>query len=217
MKLDIITSSVPFLLEGAAVTLKMSLGSLFLGILLGTLVVTIRLYGSRFLVWLSIGYIELIRGTPMLVQIFIIFFGLPQILPIEINETTAGILAMSINSGAYVAEILRSGIQAIPKGHTEAGLSLGLSRLLILRRIIFPQAFVRVIPPLVNEAIALLKNSSLLSAIAVIELTRAGQLVASRTFRPFEMYLAVSLVYLVMTMSLSLCGRWFERRFQVRH
>ena len=217
MKFDLIGASAPFLLQGAAVTLKMSLGSLVLGIVLGTIVVTVRLYGPRLLVWLAIGYIELIRGTPMLVQIFIIFFGLPQVLPIEIDETTAGILAMSINSGAYVAEILRSGIQSIPKGHTEAGLSLGLSRMLVLRRIILPQAFVRVIPPLVNEAIALLKNSSLLSAIAVIELTRAGQPVASRTFRPFEMYLAVSVLYLVMTMSLSLGGRWFEARFQVRH
>lgn len=125
-------------------------------------------------------------------------------------------IAFSINSSAYVAEILRAGIQSIPKGQREAALSLGFSPTQTLRYIILPQAFTRVIPPLVNEGITLLKNSSLLSAIAVVELTRAGQLISARTFKPFEMYLAVSLIYLVMTLVLSFVARQLERRWQVR-
>lgn len=124
--------------------------------------------------------------------------------------------AFSVNSAAYVAEIVRAGIQGLPKGQTEASRSLGLSPAQTMRHIILPQAFTRVLPPLVNEAISLLKNSSLLSAISIVELTRAGQLVSSRTFKPFEMYLAVSLIYLAMTLFLSWVARRLEARWQVR-
>ncbi len=197
-------------------TLRITALSLVFGILLGTLVALARMSPVRWLSGLTLGYIELLRGTPLLVQIFLIFFGIPQLTQQQINEFVAGVIAFSINSSAYVAEILRAGIQSIPKGQREAALSLGFSPTQTLRYIILPQAFTRVIPPLVNEGITLLKNSSLLSAIAVVELTRAGQLISARTFKPFEMYLAVSLIYLTMTLVLSFVARQLERRWQVR-
>lgn len=216
MDFGLIRESLPFLLQGAWVTLRITALSLVFGILLGTLVALARMSPLRWLSGLTLGYIELLRGTPLLVQIFLIFFGIPQLTQQQINEFVAGVIAFSINSSAYVAEILRAGIQSIPKGQREAALSLGFSPTQTLRYIILPQAFTRVIPPLVNEGITLLKNSSLLSAIAVVELTRAGQLVSARTFKPFEMYLAVSLIYLVMTLVLSFIARRLEARWQVR-
>lgn len=216
MDFSLIRDSLPFLLQGAWVTIRITALSLVFGIILGTLVALARMSPVRWLSGLTLGYIELLRGTPLLVQIFLIFFGIPQLLQQQINEFAAGVIAFSINSSAYVAEILRAGIQSIPKGQREASLSLGFSPTQTLRYIILPQAFTRVIPPLVNESIALLKNSSLLSAIAVVELTRAGQLVSARTFKPFEMYLAVSVIYLVMTLILSFVARQLEARWQVR-
>lgn len=216
MDFGLIRDSLPFLLQGAWVTLRITALSLIFGVFLGTLVALARMSPIRWLSGLTLGYIELLRGTPLLVQIFLIFFVIPQLTQQQINEFVAGVIAFSINSSAYVAEILRAGIQSIPKGQREAALSLGFSPTQTLRYIILPQAFIRVIPPLVNEGIALLKNSSLLSAIAVVELTRAGQLISARTFKPFEMYLAVSLIYLVMTVILSFVARQLEARWQVR-
>ncbi len=215
MDFGLIRDNLPFLLSGAWITLQITAVSLVCGVVLGTVVALARLSPLKGLSALAVGYIELIRGTPLLVQIFMIYFGVAQLTQTNINEVAAGILAFSINSSAYVAEILRAGIQSIARGQTEASLSLGFTPSHTLRYIILPQAFTRVIPPLVNEAISLLKNSSLLSAIAVVELTRAGQLVSSRTFKPFEMYLAVSVIYLVMTLLLSLVARRMEQRWRV--
>ncbi|AWN22500.1 nickel transporter [Deinococcus irradiatisoli] len=216
MDFDLIRQNLPFLLQGAGMTLKITALSLFFGVLLGTLVALARLAPLKWLSALALAYIELVRGTPLLVQIFLIFFGLPQLLQQPINEFLAGVIAFSINSSAYVAEIVRSGIQGVARGQTEASLSIGFSPTETLRYIVLPQAFTRVLPPLVNEAISLLKNSSLLSAIAIVELTRSGQLVASRTYKPFEMYLAVSVIYLLMTLLLSFVARRMEARWQVR-
>ncbi|THF85809.1 amino acid ABC transporter permease [Deinococcus sp. KSM4-11] len=215
MDFNLIWQNIPYLLQGAAMTLKITALALVFGVLLGTLVALARLSPLRWLAGLALAYIELIRGTPMLVQIFLIFFGLPQLLQHPINEFAAGVIAFSINSSAYVAEIVRSGIQSIARGQTEASLSLGFTPTDTLRYIVLPQAFRRVVPPLVNEAISLLKNSSLLSAIAIVELTRAAQLVSSRTFRPFEMFLAISVMYLIMTLTLSFIANRIENRWRV--
>ncbi|AFD26327.1 MULTISPECIES: amino acid ABC transporter permease [Deinococcus] len=216
MDFSLIRDNLPFLLQGAGMTVKITALSLVAGVVLGTLVALARLSPLRWLSALAVAYIELIRGTPLLVQIFLIFFGLPQLLERPINEFAAGVIAFSINSSAYVAEIVRAGIQGVARGQSEASLSLGFSPTETLRYIVLPQAFTRTLPPLVNEAISLLKNSSLLSAISIVELTRSGQLVASRTFRPFEMYLAVSLLYLAMTLLLSFVANRLEKRWQVR-
>lgn len=216
MDFSLIRDNLPFLLQGAGMTVKITALSLVAGVVLGTLVALARLSPLRWLSALAVAYIELIRGTPLLVQIFLIFFGLPQLLERPINEFAAGVIAFSINSSAYVAEIVRAGIQGVARGQSEASLSLGFSPTETLRYIVLPQAFTRTLPPLVNEAISLLKNSSLLSAISIVELTRSGQLVASRTFRPFEMYLAVSLLYLAMTLLLSFVANRLEKRWRVR-
>ena len=213
MDIQLIVESLPALLKGAVLTVEITLISLTFGVIAGTLLALARLSPIKPLSWLATIYIELIRGTPLLVQIFLIYFGLPQITGINLDPFPAGAIAFSLNSAAYVAEIMRSGIQGVPRGQTEASLSLGFSPRDTIRYIVLPQAFRRVLPPLVNEALNLLKNTSLLSAISLVELTRAGQIVASRTYKPFEMYLAIALIYLVMTLVLTLLANYLEGRW----
>lgn len=213
MDFQLIADSLPFLIQGAVLTLQVTVISLVAGTILGTLLALARLSPLKPLSWLATAYIELIRGTPLLVQIFLIYFGLPQITGVNLEPFPAGVLAFSLNSAAYVAEIMRSGIQGVPRGQTEASLSLGFSPRDTMRYIVLPQAFRRVLPPLVNEALNLLKNTSLLSSIALVELTRAGQIVAARSYKPFEMYLAIALVYLAMTLVLSFFSSRLEQRW----
>jgi polar amino acid transport system permease protein len=157
-------------------------------------------------------YIWFIRGTPALIQIFIIYFGMPQ-LGLRMSPYTAGVLALAINSGAYVAEIVRSGLQAIPRGQTESSLALGFSRAETMRTIILPQVVRIILPAVTNEALSTLKNTSLLSTITVVELTLYAQTLISATFRPFDFYIAVALIYLVLTTILTQLAAFFERRF----
>lgn len=147
-----------------------------------------------------------------MVQTFLIFYGLPSLISRPIPAYTAAILALSINSGAYVGEIVRSGIQSIDKGQWEAASSLGLSGSQTMGLIILPQAFRRILPPLGNEFIALLKDSSLVSIIALEELVRKGQIIIGRTFRPFEVWLAVAIIYFVMTFAVSRLVNVVEKR-----
>lgn len=166
-------------------------------------------------------YVDFIRGTPLLVQIFIIYFGIPNLLKVitgnqmPINLYVAGITACAINSGAYVAEIVRAGMQSIDRGQTEAARSLGMSGRQTIRHVILPQAIKRMIPPLGNEFIAMLKDTSLLSAIGVEELTRKGQLFIAVTAAPFPVYTGIFLMYLVMTLTISRLVALMERRLAV--
>ncbi|MDO6587808.1 amino acid ABC transporter permease [Salipiger sp. 1_MG-2023] len=157
-------------------------------------------------------YIWFIRGTPALIQIFIVYFGMPQ-LGVRMSPYMAGVLALGINSGAYVAEIVRSGLQAIPKGQTESSLALGFSRAETMRTIILPQVVRIILPAVTNEALSTLKNTSLLSTITVVELTLYAQTLISATFRPFDFYIAVALIYLALTTLLTQLAAFFERRF----
>lgn len=157
-------------------------------------------------------YVWFMRGTPALIQIFIIYFGMPQI-GIRLSPYTAGILALAINSGAYVTEIIRSGLTAIPNGQMESSLALGFSRRETMRTIILPQVFRIILPSITNEALSTLKNTSLLSTITVVELTLYAQTLISATFRPFDFYIAVAVIYLVLTTFLTLLASFFERRF----
>ncbi len=157
-------------------------------------------------------YIWFIRGTPALIQIFIVYFGLPQ-LGIRLTPFTAGVLALGVNSGAYVAEIIRAGLSAIPRGQTESALALGFSPAKTMRTIILPQVFRIILPALTNEAISILKNTSLLSTITVVELTLYAQTLISATFRPFDFYIAVAIIYLVLTTVLTQLAGWLERRY----
>lgn len=143
------------------------------------------------------------------------YFGLPSLIGRPVPPFVAAIAAMGINSGAYVAEIVRAGIQAIDRGQTEAARSLGLTAAQTMRYVIFPQAIRRIIPPLGNEFIALLKDSSLVSVIALEELLRKGQVVITRTFRPFEVYTVIAILYLIMTLAISKLVSWSERKLKI--
>jgi His/Glu/Gln/Arg/opine family amino acid ABC transporter permease subunit len=159
-------------------------------------------------------YIWFIRGTPTLIQIFIVYFGLPQI-GIRLSPFVAGVLALGFNGGAYIAEIVRAGLLSIPKGQMESAQALGMSRLHLMSRIILPQVFRVILPPVTNEAITMVKNTSLLSTITVVELTLYSQIIIAATFRPFDFYIAVALVYLALTTLLSQVSAWAERRYAV--
>ena len=211
--LDLIWNSLPLLGLGALVTIEITAVSVTCGVLIGLFVGIAEL--SRYS-WLRIpskAYVDFIRGTPLLVQIFIIYFALPTVLGTRIEPFVAAVTACSINSGAYVAEIFRSGIQSIDKGQMEAGRSLGLTWTQTMTHIIIPQAFRRIIPQLGNEFIAMLKDSSLVSVIGFEELTRKGQLIIASTYGSLEIWSAVAVIYLVMTLSISRFVAFTEKKF----
>lgn len=189
--------------------------------LIGLVVGLARLSEYSFIRFLAKIYVDFIRGTPLLVQIFIIYFGIPNLLRVitgnqmPINLYVAGIAACGINSGAYVAEIVRAGMQSIDLGQTEAARSLGMTGRQTIRYVILPQAIKRMIPPLGNEFIAMLKDTSLLSVIGIEELTRKGQLFIAVTAAPFPIYAGVFLMYLAMTLTISRLLALTERRLAV--
>lgn len=206
---------LPLLLSGAMVTLHISILTLFFSFIVGTIGALCRL--SRFQ-WLSgpaRWYVEFIRNTPLLVQLFFIYFGFSQI-NIEVPNYLAGLIGLVVNNSAYLTEIVRAGIEAIHKGQFEAGHSLGLSFLQLMRYVVFPQAFRVIYPPLCNQFIGIILWSSLVSTIAVEDLALRGKELVTETFRSFEVYTVVTLVYVVMTLIISgilkLVGRRFFRR-----
>ncbi|MBS4154825.1 amino acid ABC transporter permease [Cobetia sp. MC34] len=204
--------SVPYLLEGIPWTLAISFGGLAIGFVLGILFGLLSLSPSRLLSWIATAYIEIFRGTPVLVQVLFIFYGLPQIIGGPIDALTAGIAAIALNSAAYISEIVRGGVQSIARGQREAGLSLGLSTPQTFRYVIWPQALRRMIPALGNQGIVSIKDTSLFSVIGVGELVRQGQIYIATTFNALETYFMVALLYLVITLSLSFGLRMLERR-----
>lgn len=211
---ELIMASLPLLLIGAVVTIKITAVSVALGVVIGLFVGLLRIGKIKTLSYLATMYVEFFRGTPLLVQIFMTYFAIPLLTGQRIEPFIAAVAACSINSGAYVAEIFRAGIESIEEGQMEAGRSLGMSYRDTMRYIILPQAFKRVIPPLGNEFIALLKDSSLVSVIGFEELTRKGQLIIARTYASLEIWTSVALIYLIMTLSISTFVRYLERRFK---
>jgi len=172
-----------------------------------------RLPGLKVFGFLAVSYVNIIRGTPMLVQIFLIYFALPMVIGHRIDPMVAAVAACSINSGAYVSEIFRAGIQSVDKGQMEAGRSLGLTWPQAMRYVILPQAFKHVIPPLGNEFISMTKETSLVSVIGFEELTRRGQLIIAKTYGSFEIWITVAAIYLVMTFGIARLVSYLERRF----
>lgn len=217
MKLDfdLILQSFPLLLMGAGVTIEITVLSVAFGMLIGMFVGIARLSKNWAVKALAAVYVDCIRGTPLLVQIFLIYFALPLVVGQRIDPFLAAITACSVNSGAYVAEIFRAGIQSIDKGQMEAGRSLGMTWAQTMQYIILPQAFKRIIPPLGNEFIAMLKDSSLVSVIGFEELTRRGQLIIARTYGSFEIWLTVAFIYLLMTLTISRLVAYLERRYKI--
>ncbi|GAB1540135.1 amino acid ABC transporter permease [Scytonema sp. NUACC21] len=196
------------LLGGALVTLQITALSVVLGTIAGSLIGIARLSPIVPIRWISRAYIDFFRGTPLLVQIFMIYFGLPALaqnfgIPLRFDRLVAAVIALSFNSAAYIAEIVRAGIQSIEPGQAEAASSLGMSGFQTMRYIIFPQAMRRMIPPLGNEFITLLKDTSLVAVIGFEELFRRGQLIVADTYRAFEVYTIVAIIYLVLTLASS--------------
>uniref|UniRef100_UPI00402A1B57 amino acid ABC transporter permease n=1 Tax=Megasphaera sp. TaxID=2023260 RepID=UPI00402A1B57 len=210
---SLIWNSLPLLLAGAGVTIEITAIAVGLGFIFGLITSVCRLSGVKTLQVIAVCYVNIIRGTPMLVQIFLIYFALPMVIGERINPFVAAVAACSINSGAYVSEIFRAGIQSVDKGQMEAGRSLGLSWMQTMRYVIMPQAFKHVIPPLGNEFISMTKETSLVSVIVFEELTRRGQLIIAKTYGSFEIWLTVAAIYLVMTLTIARLVSYLERRF----
>ena len=211
---DLVVNSFPLLLVGAGVTIKITALSVALGVVIGLFVGIARISRIKLLRVLAAIYVDFFRGTPLLVQIFLVYFALPVITGQRVDPFVAAIGSCGINSGAYVAEIFRAGIKSIDKGQMEAGRSLGMTWVQTMRYIIVPQAFKRVIPPLGNEFIALLKDSSLVSVIGFEELTRRGQLIIAKTYGSLEIWLSVAVIYLAMTLTISRFVAYLERRYK---
>ncbi len=213
MNLDysVILSKLPILLQGGIVTLKVSLFALLIGMIFGLFGALFRISSNRVLNSIGFVYVWIIRGTPLMVQLFILYFGLPQ-LGIKLSSMTAGILGLAVNTGAYVTEILRAGIQAVDKGQMEAAQSLGMSYSKAMVRIIAPQAVKISIPPLVNQFIMTLKNSSIASLVTITELLRTGEQLIYTTFRSFEVYTTIGVIYLIMNSIFMVIANQLERR-----
>lgn len=208
--------SIPILNKAALLTLELTAGAVAIGVVIGLFMALARLSKHKLVRAGAIAYIDFFRGTPLLVQIFLVYFLIPKLLNWETlpnnYQYIAGVLAMGLNSGAYIAEIFRAGIQSIDRGQSEAARSLGMTHSQSLRYVILPQAFKRVIPPLGNEFIALLKDSSLLSIIAIQELFYSAKIIAGRTYQPIPMYIAAALYYLIMTQLITQWVAYMERR-----
>lgn len=208
--------ALPILIQGLKFTLLIAIAGILIGFFIGIVVGLGRVTKNKFLFSLSTLYVEIIRGTPIMVQALYIYFALPMILGIKIDPLVAGITTIAINAGAYIAEIVRGAIEGVDKGQVEAGRSLGLTKFQTLHKIIWPQAFRRMIPALGNQFIISLKDTSLLTVIGVGELTRQGTIVVSSNFRAVEVYTAVAILYLLLTLTISLGLRLVERRLHVK-
>lgn len=203
------------LLEGAAVTIEITAVSLVLSCIVGLIIGMARLNsGNRAIYALASTYVLFFRGTPLLVQLFLLFFGLPQF-GIVLPAFVAGFIGLGLYSGSYVSEIVRGAIQSIDNGQMEAARSMGMSHAKAMRIIIIPQAFLRMIPPLGNEFIALIKNSALVSLLTIGDLMHAGQVIISTSYRSLEVYLVIAAMYLVMTTTAGKILRYVEKRLSM--
>jgi glutamine transport system permease protein len=211
----VVWQSLPDLLKGAELTVFIAVVGLVGGMAIGTCVGLLRAYGNAVLNGLCFVYVELIRGTPIIVQVMFIYFALPLIADIRINPLTAAVISIVINSSAYIAEIVRGAFLSIHRGLREAGLALGLPFWKVLAYVVGPLAFRRMTPALGNQCIVSLKDTSLFIVIGVGELTREGQEIMAANFRAVEIWSAVAIIYLVMTAFLSLVLRVTENRMRI--
>lgn len=212
MDFELIQNALPILILGAGVTIEITAFSVAVGFFIGLFVGIARISQFKVLRVLAAIYADCIRGTPLLVQIFLIYFALPMVIGQRVEPFIAAVAACGINSGAYVSEIFRAGIQAIDIGQMEAGRSLGMTWWQTMYSIILPQAIRNILPPLGNEFIAMLKDSSLVSVIGFEELTRRGQLIIAQTYGSFEIWMTVAILYLIMTLAISRIVSMLEKR-----
>jgi octopine/nopaline transport system permease protein len=220
MNIDMILSSLPALFAGAWVTVQLVVLSLSLGFVLALAVAFGRLSSNRVISWGTGAYVFLFRSTPLLVQIFLIYYGLGQfagiresfLWPVLREAYWCAIIALTLNTAAYTGEIMRGGIQAVPFGQIEAARALGMSRALLYRRIVLPQALRTILPAYGNEMIQMVQATSLASAITLIELTGAARTIASRSFQPVEMFIIAGAIYLALNFIIAQGVRWAERK-----
>lgn len=201
-----------FLIQGLTTTLKLTCIAVVLGVLLGTVVAILKMSRFKIVRFLITVYIEVIRGTPILLQLYIFVFALPSLVPLKLSYFTWTAIALCINSSAYVSEVIRSGIQAVDKGQTEAARSLGLSSGQTMLRIVLPQAIKNILPALGNEFIMILKETSLASTFFVGDLMTSYLTVKGATYLPFECLIIVGIIYLCVTFPLSKLVGWFEKK-----
>ncbi|MBA2869660.1 polar amino acid transport system permease protein [Methanococcus maripaludis] len=212
MKFYIVFDNIPFIIDAVFVTLKITIMSFLLSVIIAVLVGSTRAMNfSKTLDLILMAYVEIFRGTPLLIQLFFIYYGLPSI-GITMSSTFAAVLGLSLNGGAYISEIIRAAIQSVPVGQFEAAESLGMGKIESMVYIVLPQAFRITIPPLVNSFSSILKESSLISVLAITELTRIGQLIYTRTSRPFEIYLTIGLIYLILVSIISISSWKIEKK-----
>lgn len=207
---------MPFLLEGLVYTIFITFAGLLIGFLIGAITGFGRLAKNKFVYALSSIYVEIIRGTPLLAQILFIYFGLSQLIGLNMHKVVAAILAIALNAGAYIAEIVRGAVHSIDKGQMEAGRTIGLTRFQTMRYIIWPQAFKRMIPPLGNQFVISLKDTSLFSAIAVGEIVYRAKTYYASTFTAFQTLTMVCILYLIITIPTAIYLRRVERRLDVK-
>ncbi len=207
---------LPLLLKGALVTVEISCLSMMIAVALGLLLALIRLYAVAPLRWCALAYVEVMRGTPLLIQLYLIYYGLPNI-GIKFNAFAAAVIGLGLNYAAYEAENYRAGIQGVPRGQMEAAMSLGMTRLLALRRIVIPQAVRLVIPPVTNDFIALFKDSSLVSVITMVELTKVYGMLANTTYDYLGLGLMTAALYFGLGYPASLFARRLEKKLHYDH
>ena len=211
--------AMPLLLEGLGLTVVVSLVSILIGMVLGLFICLMRMSNNPVLRGIASVYIWIIRGTPMIVQALIVFFGIPQLIQMfvpgfHMNALTAGIITLSLNAGAYLAEIYRGGIMAVPKGQTEAARSLGLSKTQTMAKVVLPQAFKFSVPSLVNQFIITIKDTSILTVIGMAEVVNKAQQYVGSTFVYFETYSVVALMYLAIISVLMLLSNFIEKKLK---
>lgn len=207
--------SLPGLVAGAMMTLKVATLSITLGIVIGVFVGIARVSSRPFIAWPAFIYVTLLRAIPLLVTLMFLYYGLPSA-GIQLEAFAVSIIALSVTCGAYVGEIVRAGIQSIDRGQMRAARSLGMSYAKAMRRIILPQAMRRVLPPITNEALTLIKNTSLVSTIALADLLRAGLEIMTWRANTFSPFAGVALFYLAFTLPLIWLNGWLERRYRIR-
>ncbi|MCY7279195.1 MAG: amino acid ABC transporter permease [Phormidesmis sp. CAN_BIN44] len=216
MNLDFtrILPDLPFILSGVPQTLLFTFSSVFFGLLLGTLLSLFKISGIKPLYWFAVAYTSVFRGTPLLLQLSLVYFATPQLTGYDISALQAGVFTFSLNSAAYMSETIRAGIQAVDKGQTEAALTLGVPYPQLMWDIVLPQALKNILPALVNETISLLKDSSLVSTIGVVEILRSAQIVGANKYIYFEPLILAGLIYYILVMGLTYTASILEKRLR---
>ena len=212
---ELFAQSFPRLMSGLGVTLSTTLISLAIAAVLGLLFGLMLVSPNKVFRGIAHVYVDLIRGTPIIVQAFFIYFGIPNATGMRLTAITAGVITLCLNAGAYSAEIVRGEIQSVPKGQMEAARSLGLSYGAAMRKVILPQAVRIMVPSLVNQCIITLKDSSILSVIGLTELTQTGRLIIANNFESFKMWIIVAIMYFIPIMILTKLSQWVERKLKI--